>query len=126
MRNRPRGRRESRALRSRPGPSRSWPLPAVAPDPRAHPGRQRHSWRHHTQAVPGRRSAAGMSDVTSASERAFEGLLDAVRDSGRMVRGERGGVGADAQADGYRYALELLRLAIDFYCDQDWSTPRFI
>jgi hypothetical protein len=43
-----------------------------------------------------------------------------------MVRGERGAADPDAQADGYRYALELLRLAIDFYCDQDWDTPRFI
>ena len=67
--------------------------------------------------------------MTSSSEQAFDGLLDAVRDCGRMVRGERGGTGdgaADSQADGYRYALELLRLAIDFYCDQDWSRPRFI
>jgi hypothetical protein len=67
--------------------------------------------------------------VASTAEQAFEELLDAVRESGRMVRGERddrGAAGTDSQADGYRYALELLRLAIDFYCDQDWSTPRFI
>lgn len=61
-----------------------------------------------------------------AAEQAFEELLDAVRDSGRVVRGERGAPDADTQAEGYRYALELLRLAIDFYCDQDWSRPRFI
>ncbi len=67
------------------------------------------------------------SQVTSSSEQAFEGLLEAVRDCGRMVRGRRGAaIDADSQADGYRYALELLRLAIDFYCDQDWSRPRFI
>jgi hypothetical protein len=67
-----------------------------------------------------------MADDVTDSSRAFEGLLDAVRDSGRLVRGDRGGSGADEQAEGYRYALELLRLAIDFFCDQDWSRPRFM
>ena len=62
------------------------------------------------------------SRLDNSAEQAFEGLLDAVRDSGRVVRGERGGADADSQAEGYRYALELLRLAIDFYCDQDWTT----
>jgi Protein of unknown function (DUF1214) len=65
-------------------------------------------------------------DSNVSADTAFDQLLDAVRDSGRMVRGERGGSDVDARAEGYLYSLELLRLAIDFYCDQDWSHPRFI
>jgi hypothetical protein len=67
-----------------------------------------------------------MTNEPSTAEAAFASLLDAVRDSGRMVRSERGAPDEDGQAEGYLYALELLRLAIDFYCDQDWSTPRFV
>jgi hypothetical protein len=67
-----------------------------------------------------------MGDTIPQAALAFEGLLDAVRDSGRMVRSERGAPDPDGQAEGYRYALELLRLGIDFFCDQDWSQPRFL
>jgi hypothetical protein len=65
-------------------------------------------------------------ESTEPAQAGYERLLAAALESGELVRGERGGETAADRAAGYTYALELLRLAIDFYADQDWSNPRFI
>jgi hypothetical protein len=68
----------------------------------------------------------GTHETKDPAQEGFESLLAAALEAGELVRGERGADSAEDRAAGYTYALELLRLAIDFYADQDWSTPRFI
>jgi hypothetical protein len=51
---------------------------------------------------------------------AYAALVDAIRSTGEHVGG-----GAD-KAEGFAYATELLRVALDLYADADGTTPRFV
>jgi hypothetical protein len=53
-------------------------------------------------------------------EDAFASLLAAIESTGRHVGGQ------DDRADGYAYATELVRVALDLYADADGESPRFV
>jgi hypothetical protein len=64
-----------------------------------------------------------MTDATDA----FQALLDAVAATGALVRDpDRGASDATGRAQGYAYATELLRLALDLHADADGTAPRFV
>lgn len=73
-----------------------------------------------------------MSDVAyhergEPAGEAFTALLDALRSIGELVRdADRGASSPHGRANGYVYATELLRMALDLYGDADGDAPRFV
>jgi len=63
--------------------------------------------------------------MTDAAD-GFNALAEAVVATGAMVRDPERGRSGSAEADGYAYGTELLRLALNLYVDADGADPRFV